>query len=150
MSGRSQIASACGRAVLDAVYDDLGYSCATRACRIVDRDGAGGFFAIMWAGLRIDTHIKPRAQCLIGRQRGPGRARLRSWMTTGLTDDPKRWRDRARAARIRAGDLNDPEAKRQMLGIARGYDRLAERADERLRMTAPPAECHRGHIVSKL
>jgi hypothetical protein len=45
--------------------------------------------------------------------------------TTGLTDDPKPWRDRAHEARIRAGELNDPEAKRQMLGIARGYDRLA-------------------------
>ena len=60
-------------------------------------------------------------------------------MTTGLTD-PKHWRDRAHEARIRAGELNDPEAKRQMLGIARGYDRLAERAEERLRPTAPPPE----------
>jgi len=54
-------------------------------------------------------------------------------MTTGLTDDPKHWRSRAHEARIRAGELNDPEAKRQMLGIARGYDRLAERAEERSR-----------------
>ena len=54
-------------------------------------------------------------------------------MTTGLTDDPKHWRNRAHEARIRAGELNDPEAKRQMLGVARGYDRLAERAEERLR-----------------
>jgi len=61
-------------------------------------------------------------------------------MTTGLTEDPKHWRDRAREARTRAGELNDPEAKRQMLGIARGYDRLAERAEERLRPTAPPPE----------
>ena len=50
-------------------------------------------------------------------------------MTTGLIDDSKRLRDRAHEARIRAGELNDPEAKRQMLGIARGYDRLAERAE---------------------
>jgi hypothetical protein len=63
-------------------------------------------------------------------------------MTTGLTDDPKQWRDRAHEARIRAGELNDPEAKRQMLGIARGYDRLAERAEERLRPTAPPEPSH--------
>ena len=61
-------------------------------------------------------------------------------MTTGLINDPKHWRGRAHEARMRAGELNDPEAKRQMLGIARGYDRFAERAEERLRPTAPPPE----------
>ena len=61
-------------------------------------------------------------------------------MTTGLTNGPKHWRNRAHEARIRAGELNDPEAKRQMLGIARGYDRLAERAEERLRPTVLPPE----------
>jgi hypothetical protein len=61
-------------------------------------------------------------------------------MMTGRTDDPRHWRDRAHEARIRASELNDPEAKRQMLGIARGYDRLAERAEGRLRPTAPPPE----------
>ena len=61
-------------------------------------------------------------------------------MTTGLIDDSKRLRDRAHEARIRAGELNDPGAKRQMLGIARGYDRLAERAEGRLRPTPPPPE----------
>ena len=61
-------------------------------------------------------------------------------MTTSLADDPKHWRDRAQEARARAGELNDPAAKRQMLGIARGYDRLATRAEERLRVTAAPPE----------
>ena len=63
-------------------------------------------------------------------------------MTTGLTDDPQHWRDRAHEARIRAGELNDPEAKRQMLGIARGYDRRAERAEGRLRPVPPPEPSH--------
>jgi hypothetical protein len=54
-----------------------------------------------------------------------------------LMNDPKHWRDRAEEARSHADDMNDPEAKRQMLEIARGYDRLAERAEERLRSTAP-------------
>ena len=64
-------------------------------------------------------------------------------MTPGLTGDPKHWRDCAHEARTRAGELNDPEAKRQMLGIARGYDRLAERAEERLRrMASPPEPSH--------
>jgi hypothetical protein len=66
--------------------------------------------------------------------------RMFDHMTTGLTDDLQRLRDRAHEARIRAGELNDPEAKRQMLGIARGYDRLARRAEERLRPTVPPPE----------
>jgi len=48
-------------------------------------------------------------------------------------DDPKHWRNRAHEARADAGELNDPAAKRQMLGIARGYDRLADRAEERAR-----------------
>jgi hypothetical protein len=59
-------------------------------------------------------------------------------MATDLTDDPEHWRNRAHEARIRAGELNDPEAKRQMLGIARGYDRLAERAEGRMRPMPPP------------
>jgi hypothetical protein len=57
--------------------------------------------------------------------------RMFDHMRTGLTDDPKHWRNRAHEARIRASELNDPEAKRQMLGSARGYDRLAERAEGR-------------------
>jgi hypothetical protein len=57
-------------------------------------------------------------------------------MTTRPTDDPKHWRNRAEEARTRAGEMNDPEAKRQMLGIARGYERLAERAEERSRPAA--------------
>ena len=61
-------------------------------------------------------------------------------MTISPADEPKHWRNRAHEARARAGELDDPEAKRQMLGIARGYDRLAERAEERLRPTAPPPE----------
>jgi hypothetical protein len=52
---------------------------------------------------------------------------------TRLTDDPKHWRNRAEEARTRAGEMSDPVAKRQMLGIARGYERLAERAEERSR-----------------
>jgi hypothetical protein len=59
-------------------------------------------------------------------------------MTTGPANDPKDWRNRAQEARARGGELNDPIAKRQMLGIARGYDRLAERVEERLRAASPP------------
>ena len=42
-------------------------------------------------------------------------------MTTRVASDPKHWRNRAREARTRAGEMDEPAAKRQMLGIARGY-----------------------------
>jgi hypothetical protein len=57
-------------------------------------------------------------------------------MTTRLANDPTHWRNRAQEARTRAAEMNDAEAKRQMLGIARGYERLAERAEERLAATS--------------
>jgi hypothetical protein len=46
-------------------------------------------------------------------------------------NDPKHWLDRAKEARALAGQMNDPEAKRTMLGIAEDYERLAKRAEER-------------------
>jgi hypothetical protein len=54
-------------------------------------------------------------------------------MTNNLRDDPKHWRDRAEKARVHAEQMSDPESKRTMLGIAESYERLARRADQRLR-----------------
>jgi hypothetical protein len=45
--------------------------------------------------------------------------------------DPEHWRRRAAEARALANTLGDPDAKKTMLGIADGYDRLAKRAAER-------------------
>jgi hypothetical protein len=45
--------------------------------------------------------------------------------------EPKHWRDRAEEARVHAEQMTDPEAKRMMLEIANGYERLAERVAER-------------------
>jgi hypothetical protein len=53
-------------------------------------------------------------------------------MARALTDDPDHWRDRAGEARRAAADMEDAEARRMMLGIAAGYDRLAEYAERRL------------------
>ena len=50
-----------------------------------------------------------------------------------LINDPKHWRERAEEARTFAEALDDPEAKRMMFEIARGYERLAQRAEERLK-----------------
>jgi hypothetical protein len=54
-------------------------------------------------------------------------------MRDGLMDNAKHWRDRAEEARTNAAQMNDPEAKRQMSEIATGYERLAQRAEKRLR-----------------
>jgi hypothetical protein len=53
-------------------------------------------------------------------------------MTT-LVDDPVHWLGRAEEARAIAEDMRDAESKRIMLGIADDYDKLAKRAQERLR-----------------
>jgi hypothetical protein len=48
-------------------------------------------------------------------------------------NDPKHWRQRAEEARVHAEDVFDPEAKKTMLRIAEDYEKLAERAEQRLR-----------------
>jgi hypothetical protein len=45
--------------------------------------------------------------------------------------DEEYWLERARDARIQADQLTTPEAKRIMLEIAAGYQRLAQSAEER-------------------
>ena len=49
-----------------------------------------------------------------------------------LFNNVRHWRERAEEARAVAGQLNNPEAKRVMLGIAEGYERMAKLAEERL------------------
>jgi hypothetical protein len=53
-------------------------------------------------------------------------------MAMALINDPMHWRERAEGTRRIAEDMADPEAKRMMLGIADGYERLAQHADTRL------------------
>jgi hypothetical protein len=53
--------------------------------------------------------------------------------TARLRTDPKHWRDRAEEARIHAGRMADDDAKLTMLRIAEEYERLAERAEARLK-----------------
>jgi hypothetical protein len=57
----------------------------------------------------------------------------RAMVKPHLINDPKHWRERAEEARTVAEALDDPEAKRMMFEIARGYERLAQRAEERLK-----------------
>ncbi len=54
-----------------------------------------------------------------------------------LLDDAEHWWSRAEEARTIAEFMNDPEARKIMFDIAEGYDRLAERAAERVSRSAP-------------
>ena len=54
-----------------------------------------------------------------------------------LLDDAEHWWSRAEETRTIAELMNDAEARRIMLDIAEGYDRLAERAAERASNSKP-------------
>jgi hypothetical protein len=47
-------------------------------------------------------------------------------------NDPEHWRLRAKEARAAAEGIRDEAAKNMMLGIASDYERLADRAAERI------------------
>ena len=52
-------------------------------------------------------------------------------MPASVAIDPKHWRKRAEEACDLADRMSDPLAKELMLGIAKDYELLAERAEER-------------------
>ena len=48
-----------------------------------------------------------------------------------MTDDPEYWRKRADEARAVAVQMMDAHTKAIMLGIAQGYEKLAQQAEQR-------------------
>jgi len=58
-------------------------------------------------------------------------------MSASLINDPKHWRERAKEARAMADEMKDRQAKQMMLGIARDYVLLAERAKARAKSHPP-------------
>jgi hypothetical protein len=59
------------------------------------------------------------------------RSKVESGPMSNLINNAQHWRDRAEEARVIANGMHDEVARRQMFAIADGYDRLAERAEER-------------------
>jgi hypothetical protein len=51
-------------------------------------------------------------------------------MPSHMFDDPEHWRQRAEA-RVLAEQMSDAASREKMLGIAKDYERLAERAEQR-------------------
>jgi hypothetical protein len=48
-------------------------------------------------------------------------------------NDPKHWRELAEKTRVRAEQMNDPDAKRKTLRLAADYEELAKHAERRLK-----------------
>jgi hypothetical protein len=61
-------------------------------------------------------------------------------MPAEAPDPALRWQALADEARTIADQMTDPQQKLILLTIARGYDRLAERASARSARTEPDAE----------
>jgi hypothetical protein len=55
-------------------------------------------------------------------------------------NDPDHWRARALEARALADKMADAEGRSRMISIAQEYDRLADRATERLKALAAARE----------
>jgi hypothetical protein len=54
-------------------------------------------------------------------------------MPTSFINDPEHWRSRAEEARTIAEQMKDMPSREAMLRIAKDYERLATRAEQRLK-----------------
>ncbi len=70
-------------------------------------------------------------------------------MPTKPRDEPLRWRQRAREARVHADLISGADSKRAMLEIAAQYERIAERAQERTDKRPPPASADGSSAVKR-
>ena len=56
-------------------------------------------------------------------------------MLASFINDPEHWLQRAEQMRILADEIHDEQAKETVLRIANDYGRLAERAEQRAKLT---------------
>ncbi len=61
---------------------------------------------------------------------------LEADMPASFINDPEHWRRRAEEARSIAEQMSDSPSKEAMLRIAKDYERLAERAEQRAKGSA--------------
>jgi len=59
-------------------------------------------------------------------------------MPASFINNPAHWRQRAEEARTIAEQMNDSQSKDAMLRIAKDYEHLAERAEERAKGSGQP------------
>ena len=53
-------------------------------------------------------------------------------MARSHINDPRHWRERAEEARVHAEQITDLDSKTTVLKIAEDYEKLAQRAEQRL------------------
>ena len=58
-------------------------------------------------------------------------------MPAEFINDPEHWRQRAEEMRTLADGMSDRESRERMLRIADDYEKLAKRAEERLKGSRP-------------
>jgi hypothetical protein len=75
-------------------------------------------------------HSKAAHQLRLQRRRHRHQHR-REWKNASLVCNPDYWRDRAKEKRRLAEEMKDQLSKEKILRIARDYERLAQRAEER-------------------
>ncbi|HEX3486733.1 MAG TPA: hypothetical protein VHT51_16875, partial [Micropepsaceae bacterium] len=58
------------------------------------------------------------------------------------SDDPKYWHNRAKEVRSKAGVIVEPRIKSKMIKLAESYQKIAQRTEDRLRLSVQSRNPH--------